>query len=186
MALVETWSETTDRTERGSQVTGLVSQSGLRQDRMVEGESNERTSVLGLRILLQFLASIEAIAGITLIFASKWVLSLTAVDLSPPDTYGMLLLLKAGGIIGTAFAYLLFRAGSDPVRYIAVIDALIFMLSTAAILNLYALLKLHIGLFSPPPFIITRALFQCFLAAVFVALRPRGVAGTTISQEHGK
>jgi hypothetical protein len=126
-----------------------------------------------LRILLFVISGIEAVAGILLLFAPGWVLSLAAANLALPNSGFVLALLKAIGIIAIALAYLLCAAARDPVRYIAVIDALTFLLLASAALNFYAVAALHIGPFYPAPYLISRAIVQLAIAVVIIALRPK-------------
>ena len=128
-----------------------------------------------LRILLFVLSAIEALAGIVMLFATGWVLSLAPANLPLhlSNSGFVLALLKAIGIIAIAFGYLFCAAARDPVRYIAVIDTLAFILVAAAALNLYAAAALHSGLFYPVPYLIARAIVQLILAVIVIMLRPK-------------
>jgi hypothetical protein len=129
-----------------------------------------------LRIVLFVISAIEALAGLVLIFASSWVLALTPTNVGLVNNGLLLVLMKAIGIIAIALAYLLCAAARDPVRYLAVIDALAFILLAAAALNVYALAALHVGTFYPAGYLIVRAIVQLVLAVVIIALRPRRAA----------
>jgi hypothetical protein len=133
-----------------------------------------------LRILLFVLSAIEALAGFVLLFGTGWVLSLAPAKfpLHLPNSGFVLALLKGIGIIAIASGYLFYAAARDPVRYIAVIDTLAFILLAAAALNLYAVAALHIGLFYPVPYLITRAIVQLVLAVIVIVLRPRSRRAT--------
>ncbi len=128
-----------------------------------------------LQILLFVLSAIEALAGVVLLFGTGWVLSLAPAKFSLhfPNSGFMLALLKAIGIIAIASGYLFCAAARDPVRYIAVIDTLAFILVAAATLDLYAVAALHIGLFYPVPYLVTRAIVQLVLAIIVIVLRPK-------------
>jgi hypothetical protein len=128
-----------------------------------------------LRILFFALSGIEALAGVILLFATSWVLSLPPASLPLDLAHSgyVLLLLKAIGIIAIALAYLFCVVARDPVRYVAVIDMLVFILVAVAILNLYAVATLRSGLFYPVSYLIARAVVQLILAVIFVVLRPK-------------
>lgn len=127
-----------------------------------------------LRMLLFVISAIEGLAGIVLLFASGWVLALAPANLGLPYSGVVVALVKAIGIIALALGYLLCAAARDPVRYIAVIDALVFILAAAAALNIYAVAALHVGSFYPGPYLIVRAIVQLVLALIIIALRPKG------------
>jgi hypothetical protein len=127
-----------------------------------------------LRMLLFAISAIEGLAGIVLLFATGWVLALAPPNLGLLSSSVVLALVKAIGIIALALGYLLCAAARDPVRYIAVIDALVFILVAAAALNVYAVAVLHVGWFYPAPYLIVRAIVQLALALALVALRPKG------------
>ena len=129
-----------------------------------------------LRILLFAISAIEAIAGLVLVFASSWVLAMTPANIGLLNNGVLLAFMKAIGIVAIALGYLLCAAARDPVRYVAVIDALVFILLAAAALNVYAVAALHIGSFFPGPYLIIRAVIQLILAVAIIALRPRRAA----------
>jgi hypothetical protein len=131
-------------------------------------------SYRALRILLWVISAIETLAGVVLVFASSWVVAITGAQLSLVLGGGyVLLLLKGIGILGIALGYLLCAAARDPVRYVAVIDTLAFVLVAAAAVNLYAVTALHVGAYYPSSYLIVRSLVQVVLAVALVALRPR-------------
>ncbi|MBV9645877.1 MAG: hypothetical protein JO043_00265 [Candidatus Eremiobacteraeota bacterium] len=132
-----------------------------------------------LSIILYVLSAIEGIAGLVLIIASGWVLSMLPV--AGLTTPGLLLFaLKGIGVIALALGYLLCVAARDPARYVAVVDTFAFVLFAAALLQFYAVGALGIGTVYPTPYLISRSVVQLILAIVLVALRPRHVptAGT--------
>lgn len=126
-----------------------------------------------LRILLYVIAGIEGIVGIALIFATGWVLSFAPKMLAFPYTAFVIALVKGIGIVALALGYLLCVAARDPVRYVAIIDTLVFVLVAAAALNVYAVVALNLGALYPSPYLIVRAASQLALAVVLLALRPR-------------
>jgi hypothetical protein len=126
-----------------------------------------------LRLLLMFVSIVEASAGIVLSLATNWVLAFMSVPVLILNTGFVLALLKGIGIVALAFAHLLWAASRDPVRNIAVVDTLVFMLLAAALLNVYAILSLHLGAFYPEPYLIARAVVQVILAVAVILLRPK-------------
>lgn len=127
-----------------------------------------------LRILLFVISVIEALAGLCLLFASSWVLSLASGSVEFPNAGFVLILVKAIGIAAIASGYLLCAAARNPARYIAVIDTFAFVLLAGSALSIYASVTLHIDPFYPGPYLIVRAVLQLILAVVIIALRPRG------------
>ena len=132
-----------------------------------------------LRILLYVISALEGIVGVILLFGTGWVLSFAPGILALPSTPFVLALLKGIGIIVIAFGYLFCVTARDPVRYVAVIDTMIYLLLAAGALNIYAVTCLHLGALYPDPYLLTRAAVQLALAIVFLALRPKGVRNTT-------
>jgi hypothetical protein len=128
-----------------------------------------------LSLVLYAISAIQGIAAVALLFASRWVVSM-AFPLLAVDSNGFVLaLLKGFGLVVLGFAYLTCCAARDPVRYVAVINALIFLALGAAVLNLYAVIALHV----PPSYVsylLTRTAIQAVLAAILLILRPRVVA----------
>lgn len=131
-------------------------------------------SYRALRTLLYAISAIEGIAGIALIFATGWVLSWSPSPLMAASGF-VVTLVKGLGIVALAFGYLLCVTAREPVRYVRVIDTLIFLVAAAAILTLYGVFALHLGAFYPPGYLIARALIQLATAAVLLALRPKNV-----------
>jgi hypothetical protein len=132
-----------------------------------------------LRALLFAISAIEGIAGLILLFASDWALSFAPAGLAFHGGF-LLALVKAIGIVALALGYLLCAAARDPVRYIAVIDTLTFMLLAAAALSIYAVTVLHAGLFYPRSYLIVRAIVQIAIALALVVLRPKGESPTSV------
>ena len=128
-----------------------------------------------LRMLLYVLSAIEGIAGVALLFATGWVLSFAPKMLALPYTAFVVALVKGIGILALALGYLFCVAARDPVRYVAIIDTLIFVLISAAALNVYAVVSLHLGALYPSPYLIVRAALQVAVAIMLLALRPKHV-----------
>ena len=81
-----------------------------------------------MRALLTFLAIAATLGGLLVIFATTSFLGfITAQPVFAPPSW-TLLLYKAIGVIGLTFAYLLYMASRDPVRYVVCINAFILLL----------------------------------------------------------
>jgi len=130
-----------------------------------------------LRAMLFTISTICGIGAILLFFASDWLLRILPGSVPPPSNVLELTVLKAFGIFLLALAYLLCVAARDPVRYVAVINALIFILLAAAVLNVYGLVALGLGAVYPAGYLVTRTIVQLILAAVIFTLRPKGTGG---------
>ncbi|HLI94623.1 MAG TPA: hypothetical protein VKT72_00895 [Candidatus Baltobacteraceae bacterium] len=126
-----------------------------------------------LRIVLYALSVIEGIAGVVLLFATGWVLSFAPQLLALSSTGFVVLLLKGIGIISLGLGYLACAAARDPVRYVAVIDATVFILIAAAAENFYAVVALHLGSLYPTPYLLVRGIIQLALALTLLAMRPK-------------
>jgi hypothetical protein len=126
-----------------------------------------------LRVVLYIIAGIEGVAGIVLVFATGWVLSFAPKMPAFPYAAFVVALVKGIGILALAVGYLLCVAARDPVRYVAIVDTLVFILIAAAALNVYAAVALGLGALYPGPYLIARAALQLVLAVVILALRPK-------------
>ena len=129
-----------------------------------------------LRVVLYVLSVIEGLGGLALLFASGWLLSFGIMGASNP---ALVVLMKALGIIAIAFGYLLCVTARDPVRFVPVIDTLIFLLFAVAGLNLYALIGLDAGAFFPAGYLVARVVVQVLLGVWLIVLRPKGVSATS-------
>lgn len=129
-----------------------------------------------LRVLLFIIAGLEGVAGVALLFATGWVLSFEPRLLLGPFSAFLVALLKGTGILALAIGYLLCVTARDPVRYVAIVDALTFILAAAAALNFYAVFSLHLGAFYPASYLLVRGVIQLFTAVALFALRPREAA----------
>jgi len=130
-----------------------------------------------LRVMLFTISALCGIGAILLFFASDWLLSFLPGSAPPPSNPLELALLKVFAIFVLALGYLLCVTARDPVRYVAVINAFIFILLAAAVFNVYALVALGLGAYYPPGYLIVRTIVQLILAAVIFALRPKGTGG---------
>jgi hypothetical protein len=131
-----------------------------------------------LRVLLLTIAIVEAVAGLILVFATRNVFATVPGAPWSHDAGLVTALLKAIGVVAMTMGYLLWAASRDPERYVAVVDALVFLLAAAAILNLYGATALRLGVLYPPAYLVTRAVVQLLLAGTIVALRPRAGRAT--------
>jgi hypothetical protein len=126
-----------------------------------------------LSALLAVLCVLLAIAGILLIFwtgsLAFMVLKIAGAETNP----WTLALFKAFGLIAFFIAYLLYAAARDPVRNVAVIDALVGIMVLGAVLDIYALVALGFGALFPPWVIWTRATVRVALAVALLVLRPK-------------
>lgn len=126
-----------------------------------------------LSTLLYALSVLEALAGLILLFATNWALSLVPANLALGDSGFVMIFFKAIGIVALALGYLMCVAARDPVRYLAVIDTFVGLLVASAILNVYALTAMNLGKYYPANYMIVRIVVQVFLAAAVLALRPK-------------
>jgi len=125
-----------------------------------------------LRVLLLIFAILLALGGLLLISSSTLFTSVALALLQcPPSFYPVAL--KFIGVVALALSYLSYVASRDPVRYVAFIDTLAFLLIAAALLDLYASFVLHLGPLFTGWFVIVRSIVRVGIALLFIALRPR-------------
>lgn len=125
-----------------------------------------------LRVVLFLFAIIEVVAGLLLLFAAGPIVALAPATLGLAHNFGVTVLLIFG-ILALGFGYLLFVASKDPVRYVAVIDTLIFLCVAAVCVDLYATLVLQVLAFPSVGLLVTRELVRLGLAVLLFVLRPR-------------
>jgi len=125
-----------------------------------------------LSVLLFALSAVFAIGTILLFAASDWLLAALPGSTPPPSNPLEFFVIKAMGIFLLPFAYLLYTAARDPVRYAAVVHALILLLLLAAALNVYGIIT-GLGAYYPTGYLVVRTIVQLILAAVIFALRPK-------------
>jgi len=126
-----------------------------------------------LSFILFALSAVAGLAALVLIFAPGWLLTWAPAGVSPPNTNFEHSLTASVGVFALVLSYLLCCAARDPVRNVAIVNAMIFFCVAAAALNLYALAVLGLGAFYPAGYLITRAIIQLMLAGVIFALRPK-------------
>lgn len=127
-----------------------------------------------LRFVLGFLSLLMAIGGMLLIFSSKPLIE--RVFLHPPETEISTLLLatlKEMGGLALMLAVVLFVAARDPLRNVAIIDAVIFGLVVLSVTPLVSLYTLDLHRLYPSYAIWGRSLTRLALAALLFFLRPR-------------
>jgi hypothetical protein len=130
-----------------------------------------RALSLGLRVV----SVLIAVGGVFMILADKPLVM--RVFLHPPasevSTLLLALLKEMGGVM-LMISVMLFFAARDPVRNVAILDALIVGLCILAITPLLSLKMLDLGSLYPPYLIWGRSLVRLALAAVLFCARPRG------------
>jgi len=136
-----------------------------------------------LRIVLGLFALLTAVGSLLLIFSSKPVVM--RLFLSPPEAEVSTLLLfmmkEMGGFVGM-LSVMLFFASRDPVRNVAIINALIVGLCILVVTPLLSLYTLDIRQLYPGYLIWGRSMVRLALAVLLFCLRPREVvpAGSTV------
>ena len=129
-----------------------------------------------LRTLLGFFFLLAAAGGLVLIFAGKPLM--VRLFLRPPESEVSTLLLlmskEMGGILLMLGLLFLF-ASRDPIRNVAIIDAVIAGLCVLAFTLLLSLYTLDVRSLYPSYLIWGRSLVRLALAALLYYLRPREV-----------
>ncbi|HYM13230.1 MAG TPA: hypothetical protein VEU62_20990 [Bryobacterales bacterium] len=134
-----------------------------------------------LRIVLRVFAVLAAATGLLVIFSSKPFL--VRLPLSPPEaefTDLFLFLLKEMGGLALLLSLLVFYASRDPVRNVAIIDALIAGLCVLAVTPLLSLYTLDLQRLYPPYLFWVRSLARLAIAALLFYLRPREIAQAVV------
>lgn len=127
-----------------------------------------------LRVVLGFLSLLMAIGGVVLIFASKSLI--LRLFLRPPEAEVstlFLFTLKEMGGFALMLAVMTFFAARDPVRNVAIIDALTVGLCILAITPLLSRSMLDIQSIYPGHLIWARSMIRLALAGLLFYLRPR-------------
>ena len=133
--------------------------------------------------MLGLFALLTAVGSLLLIFSSKPVVM--RLFLSPPEAEVSTLLLfmmkEMGGFVGM-LSVMLFFASRDPVRNVAIINALIVGLCILVVTPLLSLSTLDIRQLYPGYLIWGRSMVRLALAVLLFCLRPREVvpAGSTV------
>ena len=140
-----------------------------------------------LKVLLTVVATLLVVGGLVMLSASPWVLErlgawtssgsnildfLVRGRLAHNDAL-MNVLVQGVGAFALCFSYAIFAAGRDPVRYIAVIDALIAFAVIISVID-----ALSIGMLAGGnPVLVAfgwgRVAIRLVLAALLLMLRPR-------------
>jgi hypothetical protein len=130
---------------------------------------------------LRLVAALIAFGSLFMILSDRALI--LRVFLHPPasevSTLLLALLKEMGGVM-LMLSVMLFLAARDPVRNVAILDALIVGLCILSITPLLSLKMLDFGSLYPPYLIWGRALVRLILAGVLFYARPRG--GTEVAQ----
>ncbi len=130
-----------------------------------------------LRVVLGLFSLLAAAGGLLMIFAGKALI--IPLFLGPPESEVstlLLLTLKEMGGFSLMLSVMLFFASRDPVRNVAIIDALIVGLCVLAITPIVSLYTLDIQRLYPPYMIWGRSGVRLVVASVLFYLRPRPAA----------
>lgn len=126
-----------------------------------------------LRIILLVFSLLTAAGGLVLIFANKALM--IRLFLGPPESEFSTLLLftvrEVGGILLMS-SFLLYLASRDPIRNVAVVDALIVGLCVLAFTPLLSFYTLDLGRLYPAYFVWGRSVVRLGVAALLYFLRP--------------
>ncbi len=130
-----------------------------------------------LRVILGFLSLLTAAAAVFMIFGGRGLI--VRLLLGPPEPQVSTLLLatlkELGGVL-VMLSVLFFLAARDPVRNVAIIDALIVGLCVLAVTPLVSLYTLDLRSLYPAYLIWARSLVRGLLAVSLYYLRPRNAA----------
>ena len=131
-----------------------------------------------LRIVLRVLSVLVLVGSLLMIFSGKPLMM--RVLMRPPESEVSTLLLfvlnEMGGLF-VMFSVLLFFASRDPVRNVAIIDAVIVGLCVLAITPLISLARLDIRRLYPGYIVWGRSVVRLALAVLLFYLRPRERVG---------
>ena len=129
-----------------------------------------------LRIFLSVFSMLAALGGLLMIFAEKPLI--VRIFLRPPEgevSTLLLSLLKETGGMALMLGVLLWLASRNPVRNVAIVDALIAGLCVLAVTPLLSLWTTDIGRLYPAYFLWGRSAVRLAIAALLYWLRPRHV-----------
>lgn len=127
-----------------------------------------------LRIVLRVFSLLVGFGSLLMIFAGKAVV--VRVFLRPPDAEVstlLLFLLKETGGFALMLSLLLWFAARDPVRNVAILDAVIVGLCILAVTPIVSLLMTDIRSIYPAYLVWGRSLVRLTIAALLYSLRPR-------------
>ncbi len=135
-----------------------------------------------LRIVLLFFSLLAAAGGLVMIFGGRPLM--IRLFLRPPESEVSTLLLamlkEMGGMV-LMLSLLFFFASRDPVRNVAIVDALIAGVLVLALTPLLSLYTLDLRGLYPGYLIWGRSLVRLVLAALLYYLRPREAASARSS-----
>ena len=127
-----------------------------------------------LQIVLSVFSVLLAVGGLFMVFASRPLIM--RVFLRPPESEISTLLLfvlkEMGGFV-LMLTLMLFFASRDPIRNVAIVDALIVGLVILAATPLLSLYTLDIDKIYPRYLVWGRSLVRLAIAALFYLLKPR-------------
>jgi len=127
-----------------------------------------------LKVLLAVLCVLIAIGGVVCLFATRLVLLMLNMGDTFEAVVVLLYVFKAIGVLALFIAYLLYQAARDPVRNVAIVDGTAGLILGGGIVDIFALVFLHVGVFYPTWLILTRILTRIAIATALIVLRPRG------------
>ena len=126
-----------------------------------------------LRIFLRAFSLLAALGGLLMIFAEKPLI--VRILLRPPEVEVstlLLSLLKETGGMALMLSVLLWLASRNPVRNVAIVDALIAGLCILAVTPLLSLWMTDVGRVYPAYFLWGRSVARLAIAALLYRLRP--------------
>ena len=129
-----------------------------------------------LRIVLRVFSILVAVGSLLMIFGSEPVV--VRIFMRPPKgevSTLLLFVLKEMGGIALMLSVLLWWASRDPVRNVAIVDALIVGLCILSVTPLLSLWMLPVGAIYPAYLIWGRSVVRLTIAALLYWLRPREV-----------
>jgi hypothetical protein len=128
----------------------------------------------GLRLVLRVFSLLVGFGSLLMIFAGKPLV--VRVFLRPPDAEVstlLLFVLKETGGFALMLSLLLWFAARDPVRNVAILDAVIVGLCILAVTPIVSLLRTDIRSIYPAYLVWGRSLVRLAIAALLYSLRPR-------------
>lgn len=133
-----------------------------------------RAGYRALRIILIIFSLLAAVAGLVMILGDKPLM--VRLLLRPPESEVSTLLLvmmkEMGGFL-VMLSFFLYFASRDPVRNVAIVNALIVGLCVLAVTPVLSLYALEVQRFYPGYLIWGRSVIRLALAGLLYYLRPR-------------
>jgi hypothetical protein len=135
-----------------------------------------RSPYRALRILLGLFSLLAAAVALLMIFGDKPLLARLFLHPPEPELSTLLLVVmkEMGGIL-LMLSLLFFSASRDPVRNVAIVNALIVGLCVLVVTPLLSLYTLDVRRLYPAYLIWGRSLVRLLVAALLYYLRPREV-----------